>query len=109
MPIMLASAGNPLGIYKICVILVILGLTALCIYASGKYFRIYRATKEHRLKKNAIFSLVGAVMCLCFLLSLLTLRAIFFEIAVFIVFGMMFFSVGNGVRNQLDEIDRDKG
>ena len=90
------------GTYGISVLIGLLLVLFVTISFAHKSWRIYRITREPSEKKNLIFWGVFSMMLACFGLTWLLRSWPFFGLAGILAFGTLGYSIGGGIRSQLE-------
>lgn len=90
------------GPYGISVLIGLFLVLFVTISFTVKSYRIYRVTREPAEKKNLIFWGVFSLMLACFGLTWLLRSWPFLGLAGILAFGTLGYSIGGGIRNQLE-------
>ena len=90
------------GPYGISVLIGLFLVLFVTISFTLKSWRIYRITREPSEKKNLIFWGVFSMMLACFGLTWLLRSWPFFGLAGILAFGTLGYSIGGGIRSQLE-------
>ena len=98
----LSMSSADLSGYTAAVTIFLLAGMFCCLLLMGRDFSRYRESREAADRVNALLWAAGAAMALFSLLFILTENGLFLGLVTFVGFAVVYSSVGNGIRNQLN-------